>query len=658
MLRSILYTFLITAGWALDAAPQSADSISFEARELETVTVSAAKSRKLMKRGENGELNIDARYLSEQVSFLGGNDPLAIVRTLPSVSTTNDLQASSSVRGGSTGDNLFESDGARIVNPLHMLGLFSAFNPSFYRNYTFSPGRIRAVTPSLTSAYFTADSGTVPDSIFGGSASVGLIESHAVFRIPFGKRNSLAVGGRQTYLNLLFPEILKLGDSYLKYNFTDLNAAFLSDMGRNGLLRLSVFADADRLKIASDKFGNKYGDLGWKNLAASAIWSRNDVVVSLAFSGYSNSFRMAESGRMIDLLSHLTQTTASFRMPLRNFTLESDVNYRHSSGQNGFGGGDSWEYNAAADYRVTLAGSLTLSAGLRLALYGCGTYTKFIPQPRAEVDFAFGNGFGVYGALSRRARFDRLVEETTAGLPADFWTFAGASVKPEDVILAEAGVRGMIPGILVSFNIDSYYRSVRHAGEYVGSLLDLTSPDYNPLEDLLDGTGYSAGLSVSASRQFGNLRGRVNYNLGVSRLRFDRYGDGFFPSAHDRPHDLNISLNWNPISSLTISGCFTHATGTPYTRAKLGYMIGENLICEYYPHNSSRLPDYNRLDLAVAWRFSSGSVSHTLTASVYNALATENVLFRYQSYSVSEGIQQRESIMKAVIPSLSYSIDF
>ncbi|MDE5657285.1 MAG: hypothetical protein K2I19_09475, partial [Muribaculaceae bacterium] len=124
-----LIMFLLSAGVFLQSAGATpADSLVDSVHELDAITVSAPVSRRVLKMESDGAVNIPAKHLGEQVSFLGGSDPLAIVRSLPSVATANDLQATLNVRGGSTGDNLFCSDNARVVNPLHMLGLFSAFN--------------------------------------------------------------------------------------------------------------------------------------------------------------------------------------------------------------------------------------------------------------------------------------------------------------------------------------------------------------------------------------------------------------------------------------------------------------------------------------------------------------------------------------------------
>ena len=265
----------------------------------------------------------------------------------------------------------------------------------------------------------------------------------------------------------------------------------------------------------------------------------------------------------------------------------------------------------------------------------------------------------MYVAASRRVRFDRMVEETTAGLPADFWALAGAGVPAADVYDAEVGASGYIGASGIYFSTALYGRLMRHVVEWDGSLIDLSSAEYNPFDNVLDGRGYAAGITMSLMRQTGKVRGRVGYSYGVSRSKFGRFGCEWLPSAHDRPHDFNVALNYNPVRPLMLSASYTYASGTPYTQAKYGYMIGENLICEYFPHNSSRLPAYSRLDLAVSWTISRNErLSHTINISVYNALATHNVLFRFASYTGTEGIRLRDSEMKTVIPSVSYTLKF
>lgn len=640
------------------AKAEPADTLDIRHHDLDAITVTTLAPRRVVKIDSLGFLNLNSRFLGEQVTLMGSGDPLAIIRALPSVTTTAELQGGVSVRGSSSGDNLFTSDNARVINPLHMLGLFSAYNPAYYRSYVFAPGRIPMTTGPLAAGYFAAESGAGPDSVLNGSVAAGLIESHAAVRIPVAHGLSIGLGGRCSYLDAVFPDILKLGGSRLKYGFTDINGDVTWAPSDRDILRLSFFGNRDYLDINNDVNGSKDGELGWRNSAASLSWLRGKAITSVSRSEYRNKFKIDEGGRRIDLPSDMCEYKAATSFPLGRFTVGADFSHRHTSGQNGFGEASAIEYSISGEYGFSFR-RFRLTLGMRMAGYHSGAYRLFRPQPRIEISAELGKEYTVYVSAGRRVMFDRLIEESGAGLPTDFRVLAGHGVSPSDVYGIEAGVRGMLGNTGVYVNLEAYARRMRHAVEWNGSILDLASASYNPLDNILEGRGYAAGIEVSAMRQVGKVRGRLGYNYSTSRVRIEKLADRYIPSSHDRPHDLSVSLNYNPLSPLTLSGSFTYASGTPYTRAKYGYMIDENLICEYFEHNSSRLPAYRRLDLAAAWKITrEGRLSHTFTVSVYNALGCRNVLFRFPEYSVKDGIRQRESVMQAVIPSLTYTLQF
>ena len=659
MNKKIIIALVLAGSESAFAEPEPADTLIMPGQELEAVTVTATGPRRVVRLRDNGAVELDGAFLGEQVTMLGTGDPLAVVRTLPSVATSVELQASVCVRGMSTGDNLFTSDNARVISPLHMLGLFSAYNPAYYRRYVFRPGRVPMTEGPLAGGSFAAESGVMPDSILCGSVSAGLIESHGAVRIPLTEGLSAGIGLRHSYLDAIFPDILKLGDSRLKYGFSDLNADVKWKVSQRDVLRLSYFGNRDRMNIESSKKGVKDGELGWRNNAASLSWFRGDAETFVSISDYRSHTDINEGGRELRIPGRMTEYKAAATVPLGPFTVGADVIHRHTSGQNGYGEASSWEYSLSAEGHFALNKHITLTAGLRVAGYHNGSYRLFRPQPRLELSGDLGRGFSAYISGGRRVMFDRLIEESGAGLPMNFRVLAGRQVAPSDVWGVEAGIRGRLGESGIYVGLEVYGRRMLHALEWGGSFINLSSPSYNPLSDIGDGRGYAAGIEVSAMRYIGKVRGRIGYNFGTSKVKIDRYGDSYIPSSCDRPHDLNISLNYNPLRPLTLSASFNYASGTPYTRAKYGYMIDENLICEYFPHNSSRLPAYKRLDLAAAWKITGrGRLSHTFTASVYNATVARNVLFRFPEYSVKDGIRQQESVMKAVIPSITYTLDF
>lgn len=665
----IAFTALVqSVGLSARMADQPADSIPYS--QLDEVTVTSVASKKMLGWNSDGSISITASMLNEIPSFMGGDDPIALLRTLPSVATSNELQPGIAVRGSSSGSNLFESDGMRIFNPMHLLGLFSTYNPTFYKDFYFRPIFIPATFQNSTGGFFSAVSTSAkPDSIVSGKVSVGMLESHGSIVLPILRNKvSLRLGARQTYLNLLYPSILKMGSSNLKYGFSDVNVGVSVSPSDKDFINFSFFSSFDNLNLENSKNGDKEGKCGWNNIAGGMEWIHDNLQIKLNHSRFENSFKLEEGGKLIDLPSAISQTTLTLSKTFGKWFVETDMSYRNTSGRhiNNYPSEDQYhnnkhalEYNISARWNATYFNSLEIDAGLRTTFYNSGDYFKVKPQPRLSLSYNFAEQFHLFCSYGLYYRFDKLVEVTTGGLPADFRINASKYAPEEKTEALSIGLAGYIPYIGCHFSVEGYGKKIRHAGEFSGSVIDFVKPSYNPLSNLMDGKGYAYGLSATLMRQFGRFRFRAAYNLGKSRLKFKELGEGYFPSSHDRLHDLTSSVSYTILKGLNVSLSFTHATGLPYTQAKYGYMIGENLICEYFPHNSSRLPAYNRLDVSAAWIFlKKGKCSHSLNASVYNALASKNILFIYTSYSVENGLRQKKSVMDMIIPSLTYSITF
>lgn len=652
----------------LIAAP--VDSITpYIEEDLQEVMVVTAGPKKLLKKGEDGSLLIDSRYTEEFPAFMGSGDAVAALRSLPSVATPNDLQSTISIRGESPGSTLFETDGIRLFNPLHMLGMYSAFNPAFYKYYIFRESRIPATEMNSGGSSVYADSSYLPDSIFSGIVSAGLIESHGAFHIPLKKEtSSLSIGARQSYLNLIFPNVLKLGESVINYNFTDINTAFTWKPDNNNLIKASIFWNRDAMGLHSDKNGTKNGDFNWSNKACGINWNHKNWELNVFATNLHNKFQINEGTYLISLPSSFTQVTGKFIYSiLEELTLETDVNYRNTSLQhNGMKNTSeahipqkALEGNLAADWNKRFFSKFYLGIGFRLNYYHCRNFNLIEPLPRISFRWAASNLFAPFVAYGRYVRFERLILESNAGLPTDFWINAYKQIKPEDTHSLEIGFQGIIPKLFFEYNVAFYGKWINNVGEFVGNILNFVNSSYDPLNDYIIGKGKVFGISVSLSRQVGKVRFRARYTYGKSRGYFERYDNKAVPRSTDRPHDLNVNISYSPLPQLTFSGSYILATGTPYTRAKYGYMIGENLIAEYFPHNSSRLPTYKRLDFSATWKFlNKGKHIHSLNLSIYNMLATHNVLFVYTDFSAEGKISTKYSIMKAVIPSLTYTYEF
>lgn len=629
----------------------------------EVVVTLSAPGRELRNRG-NGDFNLSLSGTRYGVSMLGSGDPLALLRTLPAVQTPNDLQAGLCIRGMGYGDNMYELDGARIFNPMHMLGLFSAFNPAFVKDIDISTGHTPANSVGAPGGVLSAKSIPAFYPRTKLTASLGIIESHLGADIPLQSgKGGISFGARQSYLNLLFPDILTVGHSRLGYGFSDLGLSFTAQPLAEHQISASVFYTSDKMSLKNQDNGDKDGDFGWHNAGGAIRWSHKRWNVVASGSTFSNTFVMNEGGRSLSLPSDISQEELTGSMQAGSWLFTAGTTFSQASGQHNANNRNKDDFRRRRSFLEEISATwlsgigkrLILDAGLRMSAYQTNGFHIVSPQPRLKITSNLSAECSIWLSAGRYMKFDRLIQETSGGLPADFFALATASAKPEDVWSFSMGCHVRLP-LGISCSLEGYGRRISNAIEFGGSILDMLNPGYNPENNLAVGKGYSLGLSLMLAKEIGKVRGRLNYNLGKSRLKFYIYENRYLPSASDRPHDLSLNLSYSPVGSITVAATFTHATGLPYTKAKYGYMIEENLICEYYPHNSSRLPSYNRLDLSATWTFlRKGNSSHSLNVSIYNATAARNVLFIYPSFSSSEGIRQNKSIMKSVIPSLTYT---
>lgn len=647
------------------AAYASAPVIEFsDTTLLQELTVTASTPQRAVSSVEGGDFSLSTADTRHVTSTLGGGDPISLLRTLPAVQTPNDLQAGVSVRGMGYGDNMFTIDGVRVFNPTHLLGLFSAFNPAFVKNIRFSPGHSPATSVGAPGGVLSAESETNPSSPFSLDVAAGLIESHAGVSGPIiPQKLSFKIGVRQSYLNQVFPDILTVGHSKINYDFTDAAFALTGQPSAAHSVRLSAFFSRDKMTLRNRDMGSKDGDFGWRNAGASIRWDHTKFNVALSSTTFSNTFRMEEGGRSLSIPSQITQADLTAGYRLHTFAFSAFAAYRYASGQRNVKATapttdrsrQSLLEEVAAMWSPTISSALSAEIGLRFSAYQTSGLQVVMPQPRARISLTLPHAANLWLSAGRYLMFDRLVRETSGGLPADFFALACARSRPEDAWSANLGAGGTWQLLNITWSVETYAKLLRNATEFSGSILDLLNSNFNPEDHIVAGRGYSAGVSLMVAREIGKLKGRVCYTAGVSRLKLPIYGHGYIPSAFDRPHDLSATISYTPIRSLTFAATFTHATGLPYTKAQYGYMIEENLICQYYPHNSSRLPSYNRLDLSATWRFwVTRRASHSINLSVYNAAACRNTLFIYPSYSANTGVTQNKSVMSAVIPSLTY----
>ncbi len=162
----------------------------------------------------------------------------------------------------------------------------------------------------------------------------------------------------------------------------------------------------------------------------------------------------------------------------------------------------------------------------------------------------------------------------------------------------------------------------------------------------------------------GRLSGWISYTYSRSFRMVPEINDGKrYVSPYDKPHNLNIVLNYGILPRLEASATWIYATGLPVTFPTGKAMIGNAFIPIYSDRNSYRMEDYHRLDLSVTWksREKPGKRWHNeLNLSVYNAYNRHNPwAINFVEDPADPYITYAEkTYLFSIIPALTYTIRF
>lgn len=210
------------------------------------------------------------------------SDVLRTLQLSPSVSQASDYTAVPLVRGGESYGTPVHLDGARLFNPFHLGGFFSALSPGAIRHVELVPGAASGLEHgSLSGALelVTRDGGRDRIRIGGGASPMS---SRLSVEGPLGDRGAFLVDGRRTYVDLFTraAEGIGLMDDDVPYHFTDAHLKLTRDVGDRGTLRLSGYLNRESLDLTDD-LPDTHVAAEWSNRAISLQFEGSLGVSSL-----------------------------------------------------------------------------------------------------------------------------------------------------------------------------------------------------------------------------------------------------------------------------------------------------------------------------------------------------------------------------------------
>lgn len=672
---AVLAALLLPGGRAASQAPAEALADTLRLGEVR-VDGSATRRPRV---AADGSVSFAAEALRRAPRVLGEADPLRFAASMPGVGAASDYASGMSVDGMDYSHNLYLLNGIPVHFPYHFGGIFSVFSPELYNR-----ARLRKSIKGADAGGTlggVVDLGSAATDSLSGTVNAGMLASSAYVAAPLGSRLTLQASGRVSYIDALYSGLLRSRSTQAAYNLADCDIAACYHPTDRDHIKITAHYNTDNVEY-TDRNYSLTTALRWHNLAAGAEWERTTDALEMTNRLYFTSFRnrLGLSMEQIELKAPTAidewgaagsfdfaalpagwSLTAGYSLRLYSVTPQYvELSGLGQGGAERRGAERSLEASAYAEARRELPRGWSVTAGLPLNLYTAGNYTRFHPDPRLTVAKRWR-----HGALTLHAgRYHQYLHQvgfSDLGMSSNFKLAASRRVPPQEC-LTFAAAGNFAAGRSVYISADIYYKVIRRQPEYLGAILDILNAGYVAENYVLSTRGHNIGGSLSARGEFGPVNASLAYAYCLTRRRMA--GEpGVFSASNELRHTLRAGASWDIGSHWTLSAAFSLASGRPYTPVTAIYFIGEQLMMEYGPRNSARLPAYHRLDLGASYRFRTGGrfpLRHEVGLSVINAYGRANVEMSSFALDTEEGTFYRRDVssLYRFLPSLNYTVSF
>lgn len=688
---SLLIALTATSSLPPSPAPAGGGSALVVADTIALSELEVTGRNSASKRLADGNILFDGESMRRGMRVLGEADVLSSLKQLPGVTFASELGSGVVVNGSDPSTTLFSIDGAPLFFPYRFGGVFSALNTSHFSSTLFSRTSHNASFASRTGAGIDMLTPTNIPTRPEGYASLGLIASSATFRLPLTRKFCLNFSGRASYLDEIYGRLLKGKTSQVKYRFQDYNVTGIYTPTDRDRIALNLFCGNDRLVMDDPNLAMDFG-IRWNNSLASLNWKHrgavdtevrawhtrfsNRVLLDMAEFEISMPSAIAQSGMFAEVSSRkfserMGNVSGGIELnyndvhpqyvDLTGLSIENVADRRHQKALEGRAFAD-WHFEPVRNLKIDLgfSGSLYRSRDVEGNNISDNQYfTTFSPSPRTTLRFSSRAGefklhYGYYTQYLHQTGF------TDIGLASDFWSASSVNLPPLRANSMSLGWMKRVWNESITLEAELYGRLMRGMAEYEGDVVSLLYNGYDSSGGITSSCGFAYGLNLSATKELGDIYGRIAYSWGTVRRHSPA---GMIFSILDPGNSLHLNAGWRINDHWTVDGSFNLASGRRYTPVRALFVIASNMLCVYGTQNSARFATYHRLDLSATYSFRTGGrfpLRHFVNLSLLNAYGHKNQeAFRYKIDTEEQTIVrvQLNSIYR-FIPSLNYAIEF
>ncbi len=611
-----------------------------EDKQLSEVEVTAERPDQNIKQPEMSVNKLDIKTIRQIPALMGEVDVLKAIQLLPGVLPTAEGTSGFSVRGGGADQNLIMLDEAPVYNASHLIGFFSVFNNDAISDVKLYKGDIPANFGGRLSSVLDVRMKEGNDKNLTVTGGIGLIDSRLTIEGPVvNDKTSFLISGRRTYADLFFPLLPDTTVKKAKLNFYDLNAKINHQIDNNNRIYVSAYTGRDDFGekgLADFSYGNTTATIRWNHLFSPQLFSNLSAVYSKY--DYALTFQ-------VDTLSDIWKSS------IQDFTLKLDFTYYlNPKNEIRFGvtstlhnlvpadasevdgtkvltvpypKNNELEYAAYITNQQSIGENIIIKYGLRYSIFqniGPGTLYGFDSaynltdttnyprgkifntyqnlEPRLGLEYVLNKFSSLKGSYCRTVQYLQLASNSNGSLPLDIWFPCDPNIKPQKADQFSVGYFRNFRNNMIETSVEAFYKKMYDVIDFADNANLLLNPYLDG--EVRSGQAHAYGMEFLIRKNEGKLSGWLSYTYSRSIRQIAGINNGNpYPSPYDKPNCVNLILNYQVSKRTSISSTFIYATGAPFT-APVGSMpFGNDVVEIYGSRNSSRMRDYDRMDLAL-----------------------------------------------------------
>jgi hypothetical protein len=606
-----------------------------------------------IKSTQMGYEKLSAKSIKEIPSVMGEHDIIKVALLLPGVQSVGEGAAGYNVRGSPADQNVFYMNNIPVYNVSHLMGFFTAFTPEAIDEFTLYKSNIPAKYGGRLSSIFDIKAKEGNKKRFSIRGGISPITGSLMVEGPFAKdKSSYMVALRSTYSNW----VLKLIDNYEIQNseayFADAVAHFSIALNPNNQLKILTYFSYDDINLVSQtkfNYQNEGASLGWEHI----INNKHNLELSLVYAKYA----FEEQNSELSFAAYKQNYSLNHNEIRADFTLRPNNNHQISVGFNSvlylldrgeylplndesltkavnLGNEKAIESGFYVDEEWTVSPLFSISGGFRYNYYvylgpqSVYQYSEGLPREPENIidtvyygnneliqsysgpDFRLAAKYIFTPNLSIKASFNQLhqyifmLSNTIALSPTDKWKLADSHIEPMSGQQYALGLFSNFAKGRLEFSAEAYYKKVHNLVEYKDGADLLVNEVIET--DVLQGNLDAYGIEFMLRKPYGRFNGWINYTYSSSNVlvtgstpsEMINLGKSY-PANYDKPHALNLVMNYKFSRRLSVSSNVVYATGRPVTYPTAIYYQNGVKVIHYSARNEFRLPDYFRIDFSV-----------------------------------------------------------